>query len=169
MANVTVQKVDTEKSALAPASKELTDMFGAIRAKAFELFERRGRVLGDELADWVQAEKDLFWIPQAELAETDREFKIQVAVPGFDAKNLQVTAQPDAVLVRGNVEKRTENQDKNVHYSEFGEKSLYRRFQLSVPIDIERTTANVENGMLTVTVPKKAADKAAQNIKVAAA
>jgi HSP20 family molecular chaperone IbpA len=39
-----------------------------------------------DLDDWFQAGHDPFWVPQAELAETDSEFKIRVNVPGFDAR-----------------------------------------------------------------------------------
>jgi len=155
MADVAVQKIDHEKPIRGPALQELTDVFDAVRAKAFELFERRGGTPGQEVEDWIQAERELFWVPQAELSETDAEYKIQVGVPGFDAKNIQVAAQPGEILVRANVEKRVENQEKNVRYSEFGEKSLYRRFELATPIEVERTTARVEQGMLTVTAPKK--------------
>jgi HSP20 family protein len=155
MTDIAVQKIDYEKPVVGPVLQELKEAFDAIRAKAFELFERRGGTPGQEVDDWIQAERELFWVPQAELAETDTEFKIQLAVPGFDAKDLQVTAQRGEILVRGSAEKRVENQKKNVCYSEFSKKSLYRRFELAAPIEVERTTARVEQGMLTVTAPKK--------------
>jgi len=168
MANVAVQKIEGEKPVLAPVLKELKDTFEDIRRKAFELFEHRGGVPGKEMDDWIQAERDLFWVPQAELTESDAEFKIQVAVPGFEAKNIQVTAQPGEILVRGNVENRFDKKEKNVCYSEFGEKSLYRRFELEAPINLDRTNANVENGMLTITVPKKTVEKTSEKAKAAA-
>jgi len=155
MTDVAVQKIDHEKPVRGPVLQELKEAFDAIRAKAFELFERRGGTPGQEVDDWIQAERELFWVPQAELAETDTEFKIQLAVPGFDAKDLEVTAQPGEILVRGNAEKRVENQEKNVCYSEFSKKSLYRRFELATPIEVGQATARVEQGMLTVTAPKK--------------
>jgi HSP20 family protein len=155
MANVVVQKIGEDK----PAPELLKDTFENIRKRAFELFERRGGAPGGELEDWVQAERDLFWIPRAELAETDTEFKIHVGVPGMDAKNLEVTAQSGEILVRGNTERRIESRGKGVYYSEFGEKSLFRRFDAPDSIDLARVTASVENGMLTVTAPKKATQK----------
>jgi HSP20 family protein len=159
MANVAVQKIGNEKPAPESLWKELRDTFEGIRKRAFELFERRGRAPGGELDDWIQAERDLFWIPRAELAETDTEFKIHVGVPGMDAKNVEVTAQAGEILVRGNTEKRMEKRGKGVYYSEFGEKSMFRRFEVPDSIDLDRVTASVEDGMLTVTAPKKTAQK----------
>jgi two-component system, NarL family, invasion response regulator UvrY len=50
-------------------------------------------------------------VPQAELAETDSEFKIRVNVPGFDAKDLRITAQGE-ILIRSNFEKCLEKNHK---------------------------------------------------------
>jgi HSP20 family protein len=156
MASILVQKVEDTKGETAPALKALQDTVEMVRQRAFELFEHRGYAPGNELADWVQAERDLFWVPQAELSETDREVEITVAVPGFDPQEVHVTAQPGEIVIRGDHEKRTERKERGVLYSEFDGKALYRRFEIAQPIDVSHVTANVENGMLTVKVPKKA-------------
>ena len=158
MANITIQKILNETP---PAiSQELSSIFDEIRNRAFDLFERRGSAPGQEVNDWIQAEKELFFVPQAELSETDAEFKITVAVPGYEAANVQITAQPNEILLRGNAGERIEKNDEKVSYSEFAEKSMYRRFPLAAPIDVKRTTATIENGILTVTAPKEKAEAA---------
>jgi len=166
MANVPVQKVEENKPALAPVLERMKETFDSIKKRAFELFERRGRTPGFELEDWIQAEHDLFWVPQAELTETEIEFKVKVGVPGFEAKDLEITVQPHEILIQGKAEKREEKTEEGVFYSEFGAKSLYRRFELATPIEIGDVTANVENGMLIVTAPKK--KEAGTKIPVAA-
>jgi HSP20 family protein len=166
MTNVPVQKVEESKPALAPVLEGIKDTFDKIRERAFELFERRGGVPGFELDDWIQAEHDLFWVPQAELTETETEFKVKAAVPGFEAKDLEITARPDEILIQGKAEKSEEKTEEGVTYTEFGGKTLYRRFALATPIELGAVTANVENGMLTVTAPKK--KEAVQKIAVAA-
>jgi len=159
MANVPVQKIEENKPALAPVLEGIKETFNKIRKRAFELFERRGRAPGFELEDWLQAERDLFWVPQAKLSETDAEFKMKVAVPGFEANDLDVMEQPDEILIQGQAQKSAEKTEEGVTYSEFGTKELYRRFALATPIDIGAVKANVENGMLTVTAPKKVPKK----------
>jgi len=155
MANVPVQKVEENKPALAPVLEGMKQTFDKIRKRAFELFEHRGGSPGAEVDDWIQAEHDLFWVPQAELTETESEFKVKAGVPGFEAKDLDITVQPCEILIQGNSEKHEEKTEEGVAYTEFGAKSLYRRFELATPIEIGAVTANVENGMLTVTAPKK--------------
>jgi len=147
MANVPVQKIQENKPALAPVLEGFKATFEKIRQRAFELFERRGGAPGFDLDDWIQAEHDLFWVPQAELTETETGFEIKVGVPGMEAKDLDVTAQPDEILIQGRAEKREEKTEEGVSYSEFGAKSLYRRFVFATPIEIDAVTENVENGM----------------------
>ncbi len=156
MANLMVQKAKNEEERIASAMEDPRDTFEMIRKKAFEMFERRGGNPGQELDDWLRAERDLFWVPPAELAETDKELQITVAVPGFDPKEVHVTAQPGEILVRGNHGYHLERKEKGVYYSEFNDKELYRRFEVTQPIDVDRVTANVENGILTVKAPKNA-------------
>ena len=156
MANIPVHKVENNKLETAPALKALQETVEMVRQRAFELFEHRGYSSGNELADWVQAERDLFWVPPAELAETDDEVEITVAVPGFDPKEVHVTAQPGEILIQGSREKHEEKNERGVLYTEFEEKALYRRFEVAPPIDVGHVTANVENGILTVKAPKKA-------------
>jgi len=159
VANVTVRKVEDNKPAVAPVLEEMKVTFDKIRKRAFEFFERRGGAPGFDVEDWVRAERDLFWVPQAELIESEAEFKIKVGVPGFEAKDLNITAQPNEILIVGNAEQREEKIDKGVSCSEFGAKSLYQRFALMTSIEIGAVTANVENGMLTVIAPKKKEEK----------
>jgi len=166
MPNVTVQKIEEKKPALAPVLQGIEETFDKIRNRAFELFERRGRVPGFELDDWLQAEHDLFWVPPAELTESGSEFKVKVGVPGYEAKDLDVTVQPDEILIQGKAEQSEEKTEKGVYYSEFGAKSLYRRFALAAPIEVGAVTANVDKGMLTVIAPKK--KEAATKVPIAA-
>ena len=169
MASILVQKIENTKVETAPALKALQDTVEMVRQRAFELFEHRGYSPGNELEDWIHAERDLFWVPQAELTQTDREVEIIVAVPGFDPQEVHVTAQPGEIVIRCDHEKRTESKEKGVLYSEFDGKALYRRFEIAQPIDVSHVTANVKNGMLTVNVPKKAPQAAAEKKTASAA
>lgn len=166
MANVPVRKVEDNRSALAPMLEGIKATYDKIRKRAFELFERRGGVPGFDLEDWLQAEHDLFWVPQAELTENEAEFKLKVGVPGFEPKDLDITAQPYEILIQGRTEKTEEKTEKGIAYSEFGAKSLYRRFVFATPVDVGSVAANVEKGMLIITAPKK--KEAGKKIAVAA-
>jgi HSP20 family molecular chaperone IbpA len=79
--------------------------FDKIRKRAFEFFERRGGAPGFDVEDWLRAKRDLLWVPQAEILETDAELKIKAGVPSLEAKDLNSTVQHE-LLIQGNAEKR---------------------------------------------------------------
>ena len=96
MSNVAVQKIRDANQAR-PILKETIDLLDKVRMRAFELFQKRGGVPGHDIGDWLEAEKEVFRVPDMELAEIDGEFQLQLAVPGFDAKDIRVAAPPRCI------------------------------------------------------------------------
>ena len=100
MAQVTVQKIQ-DANQPRPLLQETIDLLDRVQKRAFELFQRRGGAAGNDIGDWLQAEKEVFRVPDMELAESEGEFQLQLALPGFDAKDIRVSALPQAVIVEG--------------------------------------------------------------------
>jgi HSP20 family protein len=154
MSNVAVQKIRETKEAARPLFGELTKLFDRVRTRAFDLFEKRGCALGCELDDWLEAEREMVWSPPAELIENNKEFQIRIAAPGFEAKDLRVSALPDAIIVQAEARKEEEKKEENVRMSEFRERKLFRRVELPSLIDVEKVTATLDKGMLDLVAAK---------------
>jgi HSP20 family protein len=154
MSQVAVHKLDSNEATSPYIVKDMEDLTERIRRRAFELFKSRGGGDGWALNDWLTAENGLLLTPESDLVESDDKCELQIAVPGFDAKDIDVTALPDALIVSA---KNTHNHEKtegNVRFCEFGEKSLFRRFALPAPIDVDKVTTSLQKGILKVTAPK---------------
>lgn len=153
MPNVTVQTVNGSEKRL-PVFDEIAKRFDAVRNRAFELFETRGCEIGNGLDDWLKAEREILGSPIAELAEKDSAYELQVALPGFDVKDVQVTATPAEIIIHAasNQEKKTEKE--NLLWTEFASSDVYRQVQIPNPIDADKTTATLEKGLLRITAPK---------------
>ncbi|HEY4364613.1 MAG TPA: Hsp20 family protein [Bryobacteraceae bacterium] len=167
MSQVSVRRVDGNNASSQSILESLNGISDSIRNRAFQLFESRG---GDsesnssnDLNDWLQAERDLFWIPQAELAETDRDYRMQVGVPGFDSKDLEVVALENMILIRGTSTSSSSAGDSTggIRYTDFTSKMLMRRFDLNSMIDISTVTAKLDNGLLNITAMKAGAKSSA--------
>lgn len=123
-----------------------------IRDRAYALFETNGHSPSPD-ADWLNAERELFRIPDSELSETSDACTLRVSAPGFSADDLDVAVEPCAVTVCGKSEQRhSEGED----YSEVS-KRLFRRYEFESPVDMEHATATLENGFITVNMPKAGA------------
>lgn len=148
MTKITVHQAESGKAAVAnPFFAKMEQELETVRRRAFELFEKRGGAPGGELADWLQAERELFFVPDAEMTEDDKVFTMKIAAQGFAAANVEVIALPREMLVEAKAETRSETTVES--------KCLYRRFELSSPIEARKVHATLDNGQLTIEAPKK--------------
>ena len=98
--------------------------------------------------------------PAADVYETDSELVVELEVPGFDEKELQIEVRDHTLSVTGEREEETEKEEKTVRLRERLEKRFERRFELPTGIDNEHVNAEYTKGVLTVHVPKTPYEKA---------
>ena len=166
--NIPVQKAVEEKALPPTWINELQGFSAQVGQKAFELFEKYGQPAGRQMEHWFEAEKQLLCVPRSQLLDTAGEYQARVALPGFDANEIEVTALPDSLLVKAEASQKREKLEGDVRFSEFSDQSLFRRIRLSELIDIAQVTAKLDKGVLKI-VAQKAAANTAKNISVAAA
>lgn len=164
---VKVSKTPAEPGALS-GFPEIEKLLNKIEKRAFELFANRGFDFGRELDDWLTAERELAFVPPAELTETESEYKVEIAAPGIPADKLQVDVLPSCIIVEGAAGEKKEEKKGNVIFSEFKNQKLFRKFELPAKIDAGSVKANLENGVLRI-VASKAAAETPKRISVAAA
>src|ERR1700732_4530581 len=87
-------------------SERIERLYGAISRRAYKLFERDGRVDGNDQRHWVEAERESLLPMQTSLEETDGEFVVRAEVPGFTASDLEVTVEPRRVSIAGKRESK---------------------------------------------------------------
>ncbi len=153
MSSVAVQKFP-KNEATAPFFKRVDSLFEEIRKKAFSLFEQRGFGDGRDIEDWVAAERAVLWLPPADLVENDGRFCLRVAAPGFEPQELTVTALPEAIFIEAESERKQEKTEGEIRLSELASRKVYRRIDLPAPIDVEKTAATLENGVLVLEAVK---------------
>ena len=96
------------------------------------------------------------FVPQVDLAETDKEVRITAELPGLDEKEVEVTLTQGVLTIKG--EKREEHQENkgDIHRSECRYGMFERSVQLPADIDADKAKASFKNGVLKVTLPKTA-------------
>ena len=114
---------------------------------AFDHFQGRGQTTGRD--DWLRAEREVLWKPQAEMVQNRRAVVLRVAVPGFGPKSIQVMATPDCIVIQGTETHSHAGLDARLAFCEFGQR-LFRRFDLSVHIDPNTVSATLDQGILEI-------------------
>lgn len=137
-----------------PVFSELAQRMDAVRQRAFEMFAERGGTEGRDLDDWIAAEHEVLGWPAAELKEANGAFQVDVTLPGFAAKEVEVTATPTELIVHAASRQERKGEDEYIVWSEFGSNDVYRRFGFPKSVDVDKVTARLENGILKVMAPK---------------
>jgi HSP20 family molecular chaperone IbpA len=139
-----------------PAFAEVERTIDKIQQRAFSLFEKRGQSPGLDREDWLLAEHEVLGTSLAELVETDKEWKLKVAVPGVESKDVTVTATPESLIVQADWSHRHSGADGEIRFCEFSRDALCRQFGLSSPIDVNSVSASLDKGVLNVIALKAA-------------
>jgi HSP20 family protein len=136
---------------------QIEDAFDRISRRAFEMFERDGRIFGRDLEHWLKAERQLFHPVFTKLTESDEGFEIKAEVPGFSEKELEISVEPRRVVVTGKRESTTKEEKKGKTISsEISSDQILRIMELPADIETDKVTAALRNGVLTLAMPKAA-------------
>jgi HSP20 family protein len=162
-AAVPVRKSEAPASLRLVPPADLFDRMGriydSVARRAFELFEHNGRSLGRDLEDWFRAEAELLHPVHINLTETEEGFVARAEVPGFTAKDLEISIEPRRLTVSGKRETKEERKDKKTIYQEHCSDQIMRVIDLPVAVNGEKASATVKDGMLEVNMPKAAPAK----------
>lgn len=157
MSHVHIHRVETVKDRTLPAFAEAEHMFQRVQQRAFELFAKRGFGNGQALEDWLSAERELCW-PAAEVADNDKEYVVSVALPGFEAGEIQVTAAPRELIVHAKSHhERTHaspGTEGKLTWSTSRSNGVSRRIELPADVRAQDVKAAVAHGLLTIVAPK---------------
>jgi HSP20 family protein len=137
--------------------QDFDDLFESIERRAYQLFDWRGRENGHDLEDWFRAEREFLQPLNMEVTEKENNLIIRADVPGFEAKDLEVTLDPENITIRGvkeaELEKKEKEKEKKL-YSERSSEHIYRTMMLPASVLAEKAVAVVKDGVLEVTAPK---------------
>jgi len=104
-------------------------------------------------------EPDRIVIPAADIFETPDAFIIKVDMPGVEKESISVMVDRSRLVLRGSV-KSVRQEQSQVIYSEIGNKMFQREFNLGSGLLLDEVDAQVQNGVLTITLPKAEEAKA---------
>jgi HSP20 family protein len=116
--------------------------------RELDLMDRRTRRFFEELG-FVPA-----LAPAADVYETERELVVEVEVPGFDEKELEIEVSDHMLCICGERREEAEKKEKTLRLRGRLAKSFERRFALPAEFDTDHVSAEYTNGVLTVHVPK---------------
>lgn len=95
-------------------------------------------------------------LPSINIKESENDFQVEMAAPGMDKKDFKIEVDKGVLSISSEKETK-EEQSESDNYSrrEFSYQSFCRSFVLPTSVDNDKICAKYENGILSVTIPKK--------------
>lgn len=123
------------------------------------LHEHIGQLVGTDAPGWT---------PPVDLYETANEFVLTAELPGLTRNEIDIHVEEFRILIRG-ARAAAPGSDlpcEQYHRVERGHGRFSRAFALPEAIDVGRVSADLKDGLLTLTMPK-AADRGVRHVTVA--
>lgn len=93
-------------------------------------------------------------MPSMDLSETDKQIEVKMDVPGMKADEINVEVQGNTLVISGEHREEKEEKGKTFHRMERRCGSIRRMVTLPCAVDEGNISAECNNGVLTVTLPK---------------
>lgn len=92
--------------------------------------------------------------PPVDIYETDNEYVLKADMPGVAKDNVNITFNNNELEITGKVDEQYTSNE-NMTYREYTLFNYYRKFVVSNAINPEGISALLENGVLTIKLPKR--------------
>ena len=148
--------------------ERMEHLYETISRRAFELYEKEGRVDGHHQRHWLEAERELLHPVHVKMEETENEFVVQAELPGFTASDIEVSVEPRRVIIAGKRELIEEDKQSDSVYLEQCSDEIFRTLELPVEVNVLKVTATLKDGVLKVQLPKATEAKPASDTSQAA-
>jgi len=121
-------------------------------------FKRR-ETLTDLYGEFSERIQGDHWQPAVDVFETEKEIVVRAEVPGVARRDLRVSVDRDVLRISGERRAPARSDLLRLHQVEIATGPFERRVRIALPFDRERVSAHLEEGVLTVSVPKRNPEK----------
>lgn len=132
--------------------------------EAMSLFNEFDRVFEMPRTPWEVArraadETPKFWSVAVDVVEAEGHYTVQASLPGVKVEDLDITLEDNVLTIQGEVKSDDSLTEGNYHVRERRYGNFSRTLRFPVDVNAEAIEAGMDNGVLTITVPKAEAVK----------
>jgi len=132
---------------------------------AATLQEQVNRLFSDVLERQPQESSLSTWAPAVDIYETEHELVVKADLPDVDPKDLDIRVENNILTIRGDRKFEKKVNEDNYLRVERAYGAFSRSFSLANSVNAEAIQADYQNGVLTLSIPKREEAKPKQ-IKV---
>ncbi|GAC1663255.1 MAG: Hsp20/alpha crystallin family protein [Candidatus Acidiferrum sp.] len=119
------------------------------------LHDHINRVFGEAFERAGQESNLTTWAPAVDIYETEHELVVKADLPDVDSKDLDIRVENNILTIRGERKFEKKVSEGNYLRVERAYGSFARSFALANTVNTEAIKADYQNGVLTLSVPKR--------------
>jgi HSP20 family protein len=105
-------------------------------------------------------------VPAMDLEDREKDYLLKAEMPGFKKENIEIEVEDNFIAITGEVGWKYDKKEHEYICKERACKTFYRIVDLPEDIKVDEVTANLSEGVLEITLPKKT-PKQKRKVKVA--
>ena len=111
----------------------------------------------DELLDEAMrgVSHESAWSPASNVWEDEKSFYVQLALPGWDTKDVSIQAEKQVVTVAGRTHRSESDAQRQVYQWEIPRGQFAMCYRLPNFVQQEQASAALKDGILTISFPKR--------------
>jgi len=122
---------------------------------AATLQEQVNRLFGNALEHSGEESNLTSWAPAVDIYETEQELVVKADLPEVDPKELDIRVENNLLTIRGERKFEKKVNEDNYLRVERAYGSFSRSFSLANTVNAEAIKADYQNGVLTMSIPKR--------------
>jgi HSP20 family protein len=95
------------------------------------------------------------WAPPVDIYETEGNLVVKAELPGVDPKQVEVRVEDNTLYLKGERKFENEENKENYHRVERAYGTFVRSFALPGSVEPDKVAAEYNDGLLTITIPKR--------------
>ena len=127
---------------------EMDHWFDQIRNDFEQLFWHPTERYSTDLTEWSRT-------PAVDVADHGDKYKMTVELPGINKEDINLEVTPNGIELSAEHDETTDEKGKNWLRKERTSSSFYRCFDMPDEVKTDDVVAEMNDGVLTVTLPKK--------------
>jgi HSP20 family protein len=124
-----------------------------------DIYDRMGQLMNFAFGLTPAVLADMPWVPLADLSETDDAYVIKAELPGVNKDQVNIQLQDRELVINGEIPEPQNGDGSRQHHSSRRTGRFELRTYLPGEVNADAVTAQLSDGILTVTVPKAEAAK----------
>ena len=143
-----------------PVRRGGRNTMGVNPSREFEdIYDRMGQLMNFVFGLPPAVPADMPWVPLADLSETDDAYVVKAELPGVNKDQVNLQLQDRELVISGEIPEPESGNGSRRHRSSRRTGQFELRIYLPGDVNTDAVTAQLSDGILTVTVPKSEAAK----------